>query len=72
MLKAWLKSDMNKGKLHAKEARFELYKMVNGERQLQRNSQLQVTRTSTKYEQCQQKKILQITKLGDILLKQFL
>lgn len=37
MLKAWLKSDMNKGKLHAKEVRFELYKMVNGERQLQRN-----------------------------------
>ena len=36
-LKAWLKSDMNKGALHAKEARFELYKMVKGERQLQRN-----------------------------------
>ncbi|WP_409368114.1 polysaccharide deacetylase family protein [Lysinibacillus sp. 38-6] len=36
-LKTWLKSDMNKGTLQAKEARFELYKMVNGERQLQRN-----------------------------------
>ncbi|MFJ5765427.1 polysaccharide deacetylase family protein [Lysinibacillus sp. NPDC093210] len=35
-VKAWLKSDMNKGPLQAKETRFELYKMVNGERQLQR------------------------------------
>lgn len=36
-LKAWLKSDMNKGPLQAKETRFELYKMVSGERQLQRD-----------------------------------
>ncbi|MGE7090140.1 polysaccharide deacetylase family protein [Lysinibacillus sp. NPDC048646] len=36
-LKAWLKSDMKNGTLQAKETRFELYKMVNGERQLQRN-----------------------------------
>ncbi|MGN4126472.1 polysaccharide deacetylase family protein [Lysinibacillus sphaericus] len=36
-LKAWLKSDMKNGTLRAKETRFELYKMIKGERQLQRN-----------------------------------
>ena len=36
-IKAWLKSDMNAKVLQAKEARFELYKTVKGERQLQRN-----------------------------------
>ena len=36
-LKAWLRSDMNGGALQAKETRFELYKVVEGERQLQRN-----------------------------------
>ena len=33
----WLKSDVKAKRLQAKEARFELYKMVNGERQIQRN-----------------------------------
>ncbi|MET4559460.1 peptidoglycan/xylan/chitin deacetylase (PgdA/CDA1 family) [Lysinibacillus parviboronicapiens] len=36
-LKAWLKSDMKNSTLQAQETRFELYKMVKGERQLQRN-----------------------------------
>lgn len=36
-IKAWLKSDMNAKALKAKEARFELYKTVKGERKLQRN-----------------------------------
>lgn len=35
-IKTWLKSDLNAKVLQAKEARFELYKMVKGERQLQR------------------------------------
>ncbi|MFJ7735877.1 polysaccharide deacetylase family protein [Lysinibacillus sp. NPDC097287] len=36
-ISAWLKSDLNAKALQAKEARFELYKTVNGKRQLQRN-----------------------------------
>lgn len=36
-IKAWLRSDFNGYGLKAKEARFELYKMVKGERVLQRN-----------------------------------
>lgn len=36
-IKTWLKSDLNANVLQAKEARFELYKTVKGERQLQRN-----------------------------------
>ena len=34
---AWLKSDSKSKNLKAKEARFELYKTVNGERQIVRN-----------------------------------
>lgn len=36
-VKAWLKSDLKAKVLQAKEARFELYKTVNGERQIQRH-----------------------------------